>query len=192
MSFYGPKTKQRSFDELVLSESWFQFGDGRVLALRRMKLHDSPAVYAALEWAKDEAGDPSKITALAELARMFCFAPYPSLYIWLRRLFRMSDFSAATLSRRIIPMADRVKFEKWLIEENLDIDLKDYQESKLNEVKKNLLIGFAQEVQRIKSGSGSENWPPEISEKLRSFFLQGVSEDGAASPTASRRSKSGS
>ena len=106
MSFFGKQIKKRGFDELVLTETLFQFGDGQGLGLRRMKLDSSPAVYAALEQAIDESGDTSKVDALVELARLFCFAPRPSLYIRLRRLFGMSDFSARTLARHIIPMAD--------------------------------------------------------------------------------------
>ena len=188
MSFYGPKVKKRGFDELVLSETWFQFGDGRVLALRRMKIDASPAVYGALEQAIDEAGDPAKIDGLVELARLFCFAPRPSLFIRARRLFGLGDFSEATIRRRLIPMADKVKFEKWLIEENRDIDIEGYQKTKLAEVKKNLQFGFAEEMARYKVLG--KTFPLEILERLRSFYLQEASMVLGV-PSASRRSKSG-
>lgn len=172
MSHYGPKAKQRGFDELVLSESWFQFADGRVLALRRMKIDASPGVYSALDRAVAEAGDPKKIDALIGLAKIFCCSPRPSWYIRLRRLLGIGDFSERTLRKRIIPLADRQEFEKWLIEENRDIDLDEYKNTRLAEVKKNvenvLLTGFATEMARIKAMT--ETFPPEISAKLRSFF----------------------
>jgi len=186
MSFWGPKAKKRTFDELVLSESVFQLYGGRTIALRRMHVDSAHAVYSALERAIDDAGDPKQIDGLVELAKMFCYAPMPSLYIRLRRLFGMSDFSARTLARRIIPMADRRAFEKWLIEENRDIDIKEYQEGKLNEVKKNLLFGFADELARIRREA--ENiLSAEILDRLRSFFLREASEDSEAKAMASRQ-----
>ena len=177
------KAPPRTFDEVVSRETAFVLAGGRTLALRRMCIGAGVTVYSLIERVIQEAGKPES-GGLLELIAFTCHdpSPRPGARVRVRRLMGLRDFSPRALAR-IITVREKGRLEDWLVRENLDKDLKEIEASRLADVKKNLQLAFAAEMERIQETMGT--LPPETLERLCSIYSPEASA-GLAGASASR------